>query len=58
MENQNIKEIKQQIANIDFYVKHSPNLTDGGRMILNNAVFKMLKHLELLELEVMNVKGE
>ena len=56
MENQNIKEIKEHVLNIKEYSAHSKSISIGGKALINNRCQKILKALEIVELELMLIK--
>jgi hypothetical protein len=53
MENQSIKEIREHVLNIKEFAQHSKSMSIGGKALINNRTEKILKQLEIVELELM-----
>lgn len=53
MENEHITRIKLHVLNIKDMAEHSKSMSIGAKALINNRVGKILKELEIVELELM-----
>lgn len=53
MENPSIKEIREHVLNVKEYTAHSKSISIGGKALINNRCDKILKQLEIVELQLM-----